>query len=45
MIFVSYSVNALLFYTAERVESALQNLRAEFGNQHVWVPIDTSVQC
>ena len=24
--------------TAERVESAVQSLRQEFGEQHVWVP-------
>ncbi|KVH97556.1 Glucose/ribitol dehydrogenase, partial [Cynara cardunculus var. scolymus] len=28
--------------SAERVESALQTLRAELGVQHVWVPRDTS---
>ncbi|KAH9769302.1 chlorophyll(ide) b reductase NOL [Citrus sinensis] len=34
--FLSSSVIAVLLFTAERVDSAVQSLREEFGEQHVW---------
>ncbi|KAH9769299.1 chlorophyll(ide) b reductase NOL [Citrus sinensis] len=35
--FLSSSVIAVLLFTAERVDSAVQSLREEFGEQHVWI--------